>query len=314
MKYLHVFAPVCLMFVSMSLASCASWAQSFTDTAVQAGLMDKDRAASLKKTAAAADEIGTDLKKALDEITPEQEYYIGRAVGATVFTQYKAYDKKAMNDYLNRLGQSLSLYSERPEVFGGYHFVALDSKEINAFATPSGLIMMSRGLIALTTSEDELAAILAHEIAHVTSRHGLKSIRSARFGTAVTKTAGLAASTAGSIVGEDLKEITGAFTDSIGDITKTMIKSGYSKSAEYEADLKAVRILRECGYDPRGLERVLKAMDAKLDPKAKDFSKTHPKPKDRIKVLKKTLDTFKTKAPPANQERQDRYAQAMKLN
>jgi predicted Zn-dependent protease len=303
-----------LLAACLCLSSCVGITKSLSDAAASAGV-SSDVTKGLSTAAVAAEDIGADIKKANAEITPEQEYYIGRAVGATIFSQYKAYDKKALNDYLNRLGQSLSLYSERPEVFGGYHFAALDSGEINAFATPSGLVMVSRGLIGITSSEDELAAVLAHELGHVTCKHGLNSIRSARYGPAIAKTAKLAGSAAGSLVGAELKELTGAFADSIGDISKTMLQSGYSKSAEFEADQKAVKILKESGYDPRALERVLRAMVAKLDPKeAKGFSKTHPKPQDRIKALKTALDAVKAASPPPNQAQKDRYAQAMKAN
>ncbi len=305
----NIFPAIVYVGILVTLAACASISESLTGLAQDAGLMGKSEAAALNKTAGAADDIGADLKKALDEITPEQEYYIGRAVAANVFAQYKIYNKKELNAYVNLLGRALSLYSERPEVFGGYHFALLDSAEINAFATPSGIILVSRGLMAITTSEDELAAVLAHEIAHVTSRHGLKAIKNARFGQALGK----AASAAGKLVGDDLKEVTGVFTSSIGDISNTLIQSGYSKTAEYEADLKAAKILADTGYDPRALQRVLIAMKNKLDPKGKDFSKTHPKPEDRIKVLQKTLDAFKAETPPANQVQTERYAKAMKL-
>jgi predicted Zn-dependent protease len=290
------------------LSACVSIAQSLTGIAQDAGIMGKNEAAALNKTAGTADEVGADLKKALDEITPEQEYYIGRAVAATIFSQYKVYSKKDLNAYLNQLGTALTLYCDRPAVFGGYHFAVLDSQEINAFATPSGIILVSRGLIALTSSEDELAAVLAHEIAHVTSRHGLKSIKSARFGQAMTK----AATEAGKLAGGDLKEVTGVFSSSIGDIANTMIQSGYSKSSEFEADLKAAGILADAGYDPRALQRVLQAMERKTDPSGKGFSKTHPKPADRIKVLQKTLDALKADTPPANKAQVERYSAAMK--
>jgi len=305
----YFFPAFATALVLLTCISCASLSASLTGLAQDSGLMGKNEAAAINKTAGAADEIGADLKKALDEISPEQEYYIGRAVAANVFAQYAVYNKKELTAYLNLLGRALSWYSERPEMFGGYHFAVLDSPEINAFATPSGIIMVSRGLIAITTSEDELAAVLAHEIAHVTSRHGLKAIKSARFGQAMGK----AASAAGKLAGEELKDVTGVFMSSIGDISNTMIQSGYSKSAEYEADLKAAKILADTGYDPRALQRVLLSMTKKLDAKEKGFSKTHPKPEDRIKVLQKTLDAFKATAPAANKAQTDRYAKAMKL-
>jgi predicted Zn-dependent protease len=261
------------------------------------------------KAVTSAIEAAPDVVKALEEITPEQEYYIGRAVGAQVFAQYRAYDRPALNAYLNKIGQALSLFSERPEIFRGYRFIALDSEEINAFATPSGLIMVSRGLLKLATSEDELAAVLAHEIAHVTERHGLKSIKNARFGTAIGT---LAKKTGEVLVGSDMEEITGAFNDTIGDITKTMIVSGYSKASEFDADKKGVEILARAGYDPGSLARVLAAMEKKLDPKGKDFSKTHPKPKDRIKALENAVKAMKPGAGASDDAREKRYAAAMK--
>jgi beta-barrel assembly-enhancing protease len=261
------------------------------------------------KAVTAAVEAAPDVMKALEEITPEQEYYIGRAVGAQVFAQYRAHDAPALNAYLNKLGQALSLFSERPEIYKGYRFVALDSDEINAFATPSGLVMVSRGLLRLATSEDELAAVLAHEVAHVTERHGLKSIKNARFGTAIGT---LAKKTGEVLAGKDLEEITGAFSDTIGDITKTMIVSGYSKASEFDADKKGVEILARAGYDPAALARVLAAMEKKLDPAGKDFSKTHPKPKDRVKALDKAVKEMQAGAGASDEAREKRFAAAMK--
>ncbi len=75
------------------------------------------------------------------------------------------------------LGQSLVIFSDRPETFGGYHFLLLDSNEINAFAAPGGLILVTRGMLQCCANEDELAAVLAHEIAHVEKKHGLTAIK-----------------------------------------------------------------------------------------------------------------------------------------
>jgi beta-barrel assembly-enhancing protease len=294
-------------FALVGLAASGLFSCLSVDSLTASGF-DPKAAAAISKTASAASDLAPDIAKALQEIPPEQEYYIGRAVGSTVFEIYPAYDRKALNDYLNQLGQSLALFSERPAIYEGYHFIALDSKEINAFATPSGLVMASRGLISLTASEDELAAILAHEIAHITCQHGLNTIKNARFSSAVTKTATTAVKDWSA---SDYQELTGALSDTVGDIATSMIKNGYSKGAELEADKKAVAILKAAGYDPGALKRVLATMDSKLDPKAKDFSKTHPKPKDRIKALDMNADA-KASAPPANKARQERYTRAMK--
>lgn len=118
-------------------------------------------------------------QRATAEITPRQEYYIGRAVAATILKQYRPWNHPAANAYVNKVGQSLALVSDAPQTFGGYHFLVLDSPEINAFAAPGGLILVSRGLLACCGSEDELAAVLAHEISHVQLKHGLGPSRRA---------------------------------------------------------------------------------------------------------------------------------------
>jgi beta-barrel assembly-enhancing protease len=276
--------------------------------ALTAAGVDPKAAGFISDSASVAQDIAPDLMKALEEISPEQEYYIGRAVGAAVFQSYPAYDRKALNDYLNKVGQSLAMYSDRPAIYDGYHFIVIDSKEINAFATPSGLVMVSRGLLALTTSEDELAAVLAHEISHITLKHGLQTIKNARFGAAVTKTASDAVK---SLTPEDYAQLTATFADTVGDIANSMIKTGYSKQSELDADKKAVALLKAAGYDPGALKRVIAAMETKLDPKAKDFSKTHPKPKDRIKALDANK-VAASPAPPSSKARQERYTRAIK--
>ena len=81
---------------------------------------------------------------------------------------------------------TLSKTSDLPETFGGYHFLILDSDEINAFAAPGGFIFVTRGLLRCCKHEDAAAAVLAHEIGHVELRHGLQAIKKSRITTALT--------------------------------------------------------------------------------------------------------------------------------
>jgi predicted Zn-dependent protease len=247
------------------------------------------------------------IQRSFEDITPEQEYYIGRAVAATVLDQYEPFPQPVSNEYLNRLGQTLALVSDRPETYGGYHFLILDSEEINAFAAPGGLILVSRGLLACAETEDEVAAILAHEIAHVAERHGLQAIKKSRITTAMT---GLALTAAEQQARGTLAELTTAFSDSISDITSTLINSGYSRAFEKEADLGALRTLERAGYDPWALVRMLQVMKRRLKPEGKDFAKTHPDPEDRIAYLTKELEG-RSPAPAAPAPRQQRYRAAL---
>jgi predicted Zn-dependent protease len=252
---------------------------------------------------------GEAVAKSFEDITPEQEYYVGRAVGANILAQYPPHNLAAANSYLNLLGQSLALVSDRPETFGGYHFLILDSAEINAFAAPGGLIFVSRGLLACADDEDAVAAILAHEIGHVVRQHGLKAIKTARF-----KDAGLAIGLAAveKLGPSELAKVTAAFTGTIGDITSTLVNSGYSRTAEKEADLAAVDILKRAGYDPNALVRMLQVMDSRLQPGGPGFAKTHPDPKDRIATIREAVSLGSAGVtPPAPPARQSRYQAAL---
>jgi predicted Zn-dependent protease len=244
-----------------------------------AGVMTPQQSDALVRSAEA-------VEKTFQDITPEQEYYIGRAVAATVLTTYKPYDREDANAYLNLLGQTVAQFSARPETFGGYHFLLLDTDEVNAFAAPGGLILISRGMVRCCKTEDELAAVLAHEISHVDHQHGLKAIRKGRLTAALT-TIGAAAGQ--SLGGEQLAQVTAAFEGSISDITSTLVNNGYSRTTEFEADKGAVAILRRLGYNPAALISMLEQMQQRLQPGGPGFAKTHPAPAARIAEVRKLV-------------------------
>jgi beta-barrel assembly-enhancing protease len=289
--FLYLFG---VFFALVAVAGCSTVA----NVAAAGGLVTQQQADSIVRSADA-------VQKSFEDITPEQEYYIGRSVGAVILDQYDTYDEPRANEYLNILGQSVALASDRPELFGGYRFQILDSGEINAFATPSGLIFLTRGMLRLADSEDDVAAILAHEVGHIVHKHGLKAIKTSRVNTALTSVALTSAQFASN---EDVVELTNAFGGSVQDVTGTLVNSGYSRGAEREADAEAVAILRRLGYDPRALVRVLEAMDKELEPGGLDFAKTHPDPQDRIEDIDKddALGGFSGAPPAARQARFER--------
>ena len=236
-------------------------------------------AGSIQKSATA-------IQRAAEEFTPEQEYYIGRTVGAVVLSKYKVHNNQAATRYVNVVGQTLARASDLPETFNGYHLLILDAEEINAFATPSGLIFVTRGMLRCCENEGELAAILAHEVGHVQHKHGIQSIEKGRVTEALT-VIGLEATK--TFAQSDIASLAQTFEGSISDITTTMISSGYSRSFETQADQVAVTILRRVGYDPAHLVRMLAQMDSRLKPGGLDFAKTHPSPKSRIEGLQKGI-------------------------
>jgi predicted Zn-dependent protease len=241
------------------------------------------------------------VSKSFQDITPEQEYYIGRTVGAMVLDTYKPYNNQEAIEYLNVLGQTLAQASDLPETFGGYHFLILNSDDINAFAAPGGLVFVTRGMIKCCKKEDALAAVLAHEIGHIQHKHGLRAIKKSRITSALTT---IGAEGAKRFGGEKLAQLTETFENSIADITSTMINNGYSRTFEREADRTAVIILKRVGYDPNGLVEMLKVMEKQLKPGGLDFAKTHPSPASRIEDLHECIGEYtEVKTPPARQKR-----------
>ena len=256
---------------------CATLTEVGVAVAQGVGVVTSDEAKGIKKSAQA-------VGKTFKDITPEQEYYIGRAVAASILTQYKPYSDPALEAYVNQVGQALALASIKPQTFKGYHFMIFESDEMNAFACPGGFIMVSKGILELCENEDQLAAVLAHEIAHVQFGHGLKAIKKGRLTGALTT---IAAEGAKAFAGEAIASITDAFEDSIGDITSTMVNKGYARKQEYQADEGGIAILKAVGYDPNALEATLHAMshdhgDHDHAEKKKGFGATHPPTSDRI--------------------------------
>ncbi len=289
-------------FALTALAGCAAVetaATVATTVGESTGTISRQQGESIRKSTAA-------VAKSLEDFTPHQEYYIGRTVGAVVLGKYGPLTDTAANAYLNTLGQTLAQASDMPELFAGYHFLVLDSDDINAFATPGGHIFITRGLLRCCRTEDALAAVLAHEIGHVQLRHGMKAIEKARMTEALTV---LAQEGAKSLGGRDVAELTQAFGGVISDITNTMINNGYSRSYEYQADKAAVSILKRVGYNPGALVDMLEVMSRQMKPGGGDFAKTHPSPRNRIAELKESEPSLAGSEPPA--VRKERFTKAV---
>ncbi len=290
------------VFLLLSLSSCQTMesATTLATTIGQgAGVISASQADSLRKTAKA-------VSRSAEEFTPEQEYYIGRAVGSVVLGKYPAYDHGAVNAYVNVIGQTLAQASDLPAIFGGYRFLVLNSDEINAFATPSGLVFVTRGLLRCCRNEDALAAVLAHEIGHIQLRHGMQAIEKARVTEALTTIAAEGAKTFGS---REVAALTQTFGGTITDITGTLINKGYARSSEYGADQAAVTLLKRVGYNPNGLVEMLAVMKKNLKAGGLDFAKTHPAPDDRIAEIQKKGPAYAAVPTPA--PRQARFLKAL---
>ncbi len=127
-----------------------------------------------------------------------------------------------------------------PGPYKGYHFAVLESSSPNSFACPGGIIFITKGMIKSCANEDQLAAVLAHEVGHVANRDGISSISQARW-TEVATTAGAEAARQ---YGGSLGKVVAQFEGSIDDVFKTVVVNGYSRAAEENADRAGVEMLK----------------------------------------------------------------------
>ncbi len=284
MSFTHLCAAAVLTAIALLTPGCKTTeflTKAGTTVGVATGRLTPEQAGSIQRGTTA-------VSKAFEKLTPEQEYYIGRSVAATILADYAPYENEVATRYLNTLGRALALASGKPETFGGWHFLIMDTDEINAFATPGGFVLISRGMLRCCRNEEELAAVLAHEIGHVQHEHGLRAIRQSRWTSAFTILGTEAAKTLG---GRELAELTRAFEGAIGDVTSTLVNSGYARALEREADTAAVAIMQRIGYNPSGLSHMLAEMDKRLANDKRGFGKTHPDPKDRIRDITRMIGT-----------------------
>jgi predicted Zn-dependent protease len=177
-------------------------------------------------------------------MTEEQEIKIGEQVARQVLQQYRVYDNKGLQDYVQAVGEKVAKVSDRPGL--KYTFTILDTEEVNAFAVPGGHIFIARGLLAYLNSEAELAAVLGHEVGHCAARHAAKQQSTA----AITDILARVAAIATGVPGSDLLT---------GFLGKAFI-SGYGRDMELEADHLGAEYMERAGYDADALIRVISVL------------------------------------------------------
>lgn len=215
-------------------------------------------------------------------INDSEEYYVGRAVAARLLSTYPLAQDPQLTLYVNEVGQAVARKSSRPDTYKGYHFAVLETGEVNAFACPGGTIFITRGLLRTCANEDQLAGVLAHEVAHVANKDGVNSISKARWTEVMTTMGTEAAKQYGGAAGS----LVGLFEGSIDDVFKTIVVNGYSRSAEEAADRDAVQTMGKAGYNPGAMVALLDKMAAKDKGSAGGMFKTHPPTADRLAKVK----------------------------
>jgi len=253
--------------LALVLAACASPASAQFDLGGIAG--------DLLSGAQKVQKIGQSLR----QIDEAEEIKLGGDLAAILLGASPLVDDPALQGHVNRLGRWLALHSERPDL--PWRFGVIESEDFNAFSTPGGYVIVSRGLVEQMRNEAELAGVLAHEIAHVVRRHHVAALQQSLQNEALGDFDAYFGGTS-SLGG-------GAFGDVLLDAGKTMFTSGLDQDDEYEADRMAVVIAARAGYSPYGLGGVLQTLSGVSGEGYGLMTRTHPSPVDRIERLDRAM-------------------------
>jgi Zn-dependent protease with chaperone function len=217
-----------------------------------------------------------DLKKALKfarglnsfmgrmekEFSPEQEYYLGRAVAANALARYGVSRDEAMRRHVRLVGDAVVRLTERlPRTVGGWNFEVLDTDEVNGVSGPGGFVLVTRGAVLACEDEDELAGILAHEMAHSSLKHAERLLRGSKnWGNMM----GGLAKVAGEVSGVDDSRWGGALVDmfskSVAEMARTSAEHDFGPAFENEADAEATQLLYDVLYDHAALRDWLRRL------------------------------------------------------
>ena len=232
--------------------------------------------------AGAADVDLPDIGSPADAILSKNtEAQIGRSIMRQLRASGELVEDPQITEYINDIGHRISAHAN-----SGSHeftFFVIDDPNINAFALPGGYVGVHTGLLEATRSEDELAGVLAHEVAHVTQRHIARAIHANSRQSILNTAIMLGAILAGVAGGASGDVVQGAIAVAQGTAAQQQIN--FTRNNEYEADRVGISALAESGFDPRGMGsffEVISRGGGAPETRVPEFLRTHPVTSARI--------------------------------
>jgi len=218
-------------------------------------------------------------KKQLSLVSTQDEIAIGQQASKEVQQSIGLLDHPQAQQYVANVGLPMARKSERPEL--PWSFQVVDDPTVNAFALPGGPIFATRGLLTHLNSEAELAAVLGHEIGHVTARHTANQLSKAQLAQL-----GLGV---GMILRPDLAQQYGQ----LAAVGVQLLFLKYGRDAERQSDQLAFRYMMDGGYDPREMVDVFGTLgrvgEASGASRLPTWLSTHPNPEDRQEAARERI-------------------------
>jgi len=226
-----------------------------------------------------------DKKTAEVRISDADERKLGEDVSAKLRQEFGVYQDKEVTKYVSLVGKVLAQASTRPYL--DWQFIVLDTDGVNAFASPGGIVHITRGLLGLVKNEAELAGVLGHEITHVTAKHTVRAIQKNKVVSLTAQEVGGSAGLSESV----MSKLAGA-------AYKSIISNAFDRDDEVEADRVGVGLANKAGYAPRGLSDVLKRLADrnKNQDQPNGLFASHPLIKDRLDNIASTITQNKLAA------------------
>lgn len=239
--------------------------------------------ASLWLTGCATDPVTG--KKSFVIMGKEQEIALDKQHSPHQFSEdYGVVQDAGLNRYVADLGSRMAAKSHRPDM--PYRFQAVNGNYVNAYAFPGGSIAATRGIMLELESEDELAALMGHEIGHVNARHFAERQAQGTLVDLVTATATIAAGSKNAQYGE--------LAQLVGGLGGGALLAHYSRDNEREADALGMEYMHKAGYNPAGMADLMEMLNSqsKSKPNALEvmFS-THPMSSERLANTRQALQS-----------------------
>ncbi len=218
-------------------------------------------------------------------ISTPQEVSMGQDVHKKLLTEYHLCEDRNKVARVNRVGARVAQVSDRQDF--EYHFFLIEKDEMNAFTVPGGNVYCFTGLLDRLTSDDQLAAVLGHEVGHCAARHTVKKFQAAVSYSIIGELIFTALG-----VQEQMRKITSMGANAI----MNLVFSAYGRQDEFEADRLGLKYMHLAGYNMEGMVQtfeILKQQSKGPEPPA--LLRTHPYLDDRIEQVRREMEKIRMK-------------------